>query len=315
MNSVIFLGTPAFAATVLEGLIKAGYDIKAVVTQPDKKVGRKQKIVYSPVKELALKYALPLYQPVRLSKSDDLNALMAIQPDFLITAAFGQFLPTRFLKTAKIAAVNVHGSLLPKYRGGAPIQYAVRNGDDETGVTIMEMVKEMDAGDMYAQAKLPIGPDETSGEVFEKLAPLGRDLLLETLPKIASGEIVKKPQDPSQVVFSPTIEKSEERIPLTLTAQEAKNLIRALNPDPGAYLVVQGKRLKVWAAEVAEDNTSLPAGCLVSNQGRFAISFADSTVLNLTEVQPVGKKAMKVKDFLNGQGKKFNAGDQIVDED
>ncbi|MDD6407505.1 MAG: methionyl-tRNA formyltransferase [Lactobacillus equicursoris] len=315
MNSVIFLGTPAFGATVLEGLIKAGYDIKAVVTQPDKKVGRKQKIVYSPVKELALKYALPLYQPVRLSKSDDLNALMAIQPDFLITAAFGQFLPTRFLKTAKIAAVNVHGSLLPKYRGGAPIQYAVRNGDAETGVTIMEMVKEMDAGDMYAQAKLPIGPDETSGEVFEKLAPLGRDLLLETLPKIASGEIVKKPQDPSQVVFSPTIEKSEERIPLTLTAQEAKNLIRALNPDPGAYLVVQGKRLKVWAAKVAEDNTSLPAGCLVSNQGRFAISFADSTVLNLTEVQPVGKKAMKVKDFLNGQGKKFNAGDQIVDED
>ncbi|MST80640.1 methionyl-tRNA formyltransferase [Lactobacillus equicursoris] len=315
MNSVIFLGTPAFGATVLEGLIKAGYDIKAVVTQPDKKVGRKQKIVYSPVKELALKYALPLYQPVRLSKSDDLNALMAIQPDFLITAAFGQFLPTRFLKTAKIAAVNVHGSLLPKYRGGAPIQYAVRNGDAETGVTIMEMVKEMDAGDMYAQAKLPIGPDETSGEVFEKLAPLGRDLLLETLPKIASGEIVKKPQDPSQVVFSPTIEKSEERIPLTLTAQEAKNLIRALNPDPGAYLVVQGKRLKVWAAEVAEDNTSLPAGCLVSNQGRFAISFVDSTVLNLTEVQPVGKKAMKVKDFLNGQGKKFNAGDQIVDED
>ncbi|CCK84859.1 Methionyl-tRNA formyltransferase [Lactobacillus equicursoris DSM 19284 = JCM 14600 = CIP 110162] len=315
MNSVIFLGTPAFGATVLEGLIKAGYDIKAVVTQPDKKVGRKQKIVYSPVKELALKYALPLYQPVRLSKSDDLNALMAIQPDFLITAAFGQFLPTRFLKTAKIAAVNVHGSLLPKYRGGAPIQYAVRNGDAETGVTIMEMVKEMDAGDMYAQAKLPIGPDETSGEVFEKLAPLGRDLLLETLPKIASGEIVKKPQDPSQVVFSPTIEKSEERIPLTLTAQEAKNLIRALNPDPGAYLVVQGKRLKVWAAEVAEDNTSLLAGCLVSNQGRFAISFADSTVLNLTEVQPVGKKAMKVKDFLNGQGKKFNAGDQIVDED
>ncbi len=296
-------------------MIKAGYDIKAVVTQPDKKVGRKQKIVYSPVKELALKYALPLYQPVRLSKSDDLNALMAIQPDFLITAAFGQFLPTRFLKTAKIAAVNVHGSLLPKYRGGAPIQYAVRNGDAETGVTIMEMVKEMDAGDMYAQAKLPIGPDETSGEVFEKLAPLGRDLLLETLPKIASGEIVKKPQDPSQVVFSPTIEKSEERIPLTLTAQEAKNLIRALNPDPGAYLVVQGKRLKVWAAEVAEDNTSLLAGCLVSNQGRFAISFADSTVLNLTEVQPVGKKAMKVKDFLNGQGKKFNAGDQIVDED
>ena len=141
MNSVIFLGTPQFGATVLEGLIKAGYHILAVVTQPDKKVGRKQKVVYSPVKEVALANDLPLYQPVRLSKSAELDELMQLDADFIITAAFGQFLPTKFLKSAKIAAVNVHGSLLPKYRGGAPIQYAVRNGDAETGVTIMEMVK------------------------------------------------------------------------------------------------------------------------------------------------------------------------------
>lgn len=241
--------------------------------------------------------------------------MLQLDADFIITAAFGQFLPTKFLKSAKIAAVNVHGSLLPKYRGGAPIQYAVRNGDAETGVTIMEMVKEMDAGDMYAQASLPIRPDETSGEVFEELAPLGRDLLLETLPKIASGEIVKKPQDPSQVVFSPTISKAEERISLKLTAKEAKNLIRALNPDPGAYLVIKGQRLKVWKAEVADDNTSLPAGHLLTNQGRFAISFAGNTVLNLLEVQPNGKKSMAIKDFLNGQGKKFAAGEKIVDED
>lgn len=315
MNSVIFLGTPQFGATVLEGLIKAGYHILAVVTQPDKKVGRKQKVVYSPVKEVALVNDLPLYQPVRLSKSAELDELLQLDADFIITAAFGQFLPTKFLKSAKIAAVNVHGSLLPKYRGGAPIQYAVRNGDAETGVTIMEMVKEMDAGDMYAQASLPIRPDETSGEVFEELAPLGRDLLLETLPKIASGEIVKKPQDPSQVVFSPTISKAEERISLKLTAKEAKDLIRALNPDPGAYLVIKGQRLKVWKAEVADDNTSLPAGHLLTNQDRFAISFAGNTVLNLLEVQPNGKKAMAIKDFLNGQGKKFAAGEKIVDED
>ncbi len=315
MNSVIFLGTPQFGATVLEGLIKAGYHILAVVTQPDKKVGRKQKVVHSPVKEVALANDLPLYQPVRLSKSAELDELLQLDADFIITAAFGQFLPTKFLKSAKIAAVNVHGSLLPKYRGGAPIQYAVRNGDAETGVTIMEMVKEMDAGDMYAQASLPIRPDETSGEVFEELAPLGRDLLLETLPKIASGEIVKKPQDPSQVVFSPTISKAEERISLKLTAKEAKDLIRALNPDPGAYLVIKGQRLKVWKAEVADDNTSLPAGHLLTNQDRFAISFAGNTVLNLLEVQPNGKKAMAIKDFLNGQGKKFAAGEKIVDED
>ncbi|GHV97765.1 methionyl-tRNA formyltransferase [Lactobacillus nasalidis] len=315
MNSVIFLGTPQFGATVLEGLIEAGYDVKAVVTQPDKKVGRKQKIVFSPVKDVALEHGLPLYQPVRLSRSAELADLMALEADFIITAAFGQFLPTKFLKTAKIAAVNVHGSLLPKYRGGAPIQYAVRNGDAQTGVTIMEMVKEMDAGDMYAQAALPIRDDETSGEVFSELAPLGRDLLLQTLPKIARGEIVKKPQDPSQVVFSPTISKAEERISLKMTATEAKNLIRALNPDPGAYLMIKGQRLKVWKAEVAPDNSSLPAGHLLTNQGRFAISFADNTVLNLLNVQPTGKKAMPIKDFLNGQGKKFAAGEKIVDED
>ena len=316
MNSVIFLGTPQFGATVLEGLVKAGYDVKAVVTQPDKKVGRKQKIVYSPVTDLALKHGLPLYQPPRLSRSEELDeVLMNICPDFIVTAAFGQFLPSRFLKTAKIAAVNVHGSLLPKYRGGAPIQYALRNGDKETGVTIMEMVKEMDAGDMYAQATLPISEEDTAGTVFEKLAPLGSQLLLETLPKIADGSCQKQPQDPDQVVFSPTISKAEERILTSMTAEEAKNLVRALNPDPGAYLLVKGQRLKVWRAEVASDNSSLPAGCLLTNSGRFAISFADNTVLNLLEVQPTGKKAMKIKDFLNGQGKKFVPGERIVDED
>lgn len=315
MNTVIFLGTPNFGATVLEGLIKAGYNVKAVVTQPDKKVGRKQKIVYSPVKEVALKNNLSLYQPIRIGKSDELSELIDMHADFIITAAFGQFLPTKFLKSAKIAAVNVHGSLLPKYRGGAPIQYALRNGDSETGVTIMEMVKEMDAGDMYAQATLPIEKEDTAGTIFEKLASLGSDLLLNTLPKIAAGTAKKIPQDQDKVVFSPTISKEEERIHTDMTADEANNLIRALNPDPGAYMMIKDKRFKVWKAEVADDSTSLESGYLVSNHGRFAIAFADNTVLNLLEVQPTGKKIMKIKDFLNGQGKNFAAGERIIDED
>ena len=156
MSSVIFLGTPNFGSVVLQGLIEQGYEIKAVVTQPDKRVGRKQVVHQSAVKETALKHNLPVYQPAKLSGSEELAELMKIEPDFIITAAYGQFLPTKFLKSAKVAPVNVHGSLLPKYRGGAPIQYSVLNGDKETGVTIMEMVKKMDAGDIFAQKALTI---------------------------------------------------------------------------------------------------------------------------------------------------------------
>lgn len=313
MNSVIFLGTPAFGATVLEGIISAGYQVLAVVTQPDKKVGRKQILHPSEVKRVALAHNLPLYQPAQLSKSAALQTLIDLHADFLITAAYGQFLPTKFLQSAKIAPLNVHGSLLPKYRGGAPIQYALLNGDAETGVTIMEMVKQMDAGRIYAQKALAIEQADTSASLFAKLATMGTDLLLETLPKVAAGQIDPMVQDEEQVVFSPTITKEQEQIKLTMTASEANNLIRALNPDPGAYLLTGNQRLKIWQAEVANDSTSLPAGHLVSNQGRFAISLADSTVLNILELQPNGKKKMSVKDFLNGQGKKYVIGEKIVD--
>lgn len=315
MTTVIFLGTPNFAVPILEGLLAKGYDIKAVVTQPDKKVGRKQVLTASPVKKAALEHGLSVYQPAHLSKSAELETLMAMSPDLIITAAYGQFLPTKFLRAARIAAVNVHGSLLPKYRGGAPIQYALLNGDTQTGITIMEMVKEMDAGDIYAQAALQIMPEDNAGSLFEKLSILGRDLLLDTLPKIITHAIEKQPQDPAGVVFSPNISKAQERITLDLTAEEANNKIRALNPDPGAYLMLNGQLLKIWQAKVADEGTSLPAGSLVSNKNRFALSFAENSVLELLEVQPNGKKRMSIKDFLNGQGKNFVPGEQIVSED
>ncbi|WP_281829783.1 MULTISPECIES: methionyl-tRNA formyltransferase [Lactobacillus] len=314
MQSIIFMGTPQFSVPVLEGLINKGYEIKAVVTQPDKKVGRKQKITKTPAKIAAEAHDVPVYQPIKLSGSPEMAELIDMHADFIITAAYGQFLPTKFLNSVKIAAVNVHGSLLPKYRGGAPIQYALLNGDKETGITIMEMVKKMDAGDIYAQKAIKIEPDDNAGTVFEKLSYLGRDLLLETLPKIADGTVVKTPQDPEKVVFSPNIKKEQEKITNEMTASEANNLIRALNPDPGAYLMVEGKRLKVWKAEVAEDSSSLEAGCVVDNKKRFALSFADNSVLNLLELQPAGKKKMEVKNFLNGQGKKYAPGEKIVDD-
>ncbi|RVU71650.1 MULTISPECIES: methionyl-tRNA formyltransferase [Lactobacillus] len=315
MTSIIFMGTPDFSVPVLEGLLDHGYEIKAVVTQPDKKVGRKQKITKTPAKVAAEKHNLKVLQPVKLSGSPEMEELINMHADLIVTAAYGQFLPTKFLNSVKIAAVNVHGSLLPKYRGGAPIQYSLLNGDKKTGVTIMEMVKKMDAGDMYAQKAIEIQPDDTSGSLFEKLSYVGRDLLLETLPKIIDGTVKKVAQDPDQVVFSPNISKEQEKITLEMTAAQANNLVRALNPDPGAYMMVDGKRLKVWKAQVSDETTDLAPGTVVANKGRFAISFANGTVLELLELQPSGKKRMEVKNFLNGQGSKFTTGEKIVDEE
>lgn len=314
MTSVIFMGTPEFSVPILEGLIEKNYDIKAVVTQPDKKVGRKQKITKTPVKVAAEKHNLPVSQPVKLSGSEELQELINLHADLIITAAYGQFLPTKFLNSVKIAAVNVHGSLLPKYRGGAPIQYSLINGDPKTGITIMEMVKKMDAGDIYSQKAIDILPEDNAGSLFKKLSIVGRDLLLATLPSIIDGSVEKIPQDENKVIFSPNITKQQERLLPNMTAAEANNMIRALNPDPGAYIMLQGKRFKIWKAEVADDDTSLAPGYLVDNNGRFAISFANKTVLNLLEVQPSGKKKMDVKSFLNGQGSKFAPGEEIVDK-
>lgn len=314
MTSIIFMGTPDFSVPVLKGLVEKGYEVKAVVTQPDKKVGRKQKITKTPAKIAAEELDIPVYQPVKLSGSSELDELIAMNADFIVTAAYGQFLPTKFLNSAKITAVNVHGSLLPKYRGGAPIQYSLINGDKETGITIMEMVKKMDAGDIYAQKAIEIEPEDTAGSLFEKLSYLGRDLLLETLPKISDGSVQKVAQDEEKVVFSPNITKDQERITSKMTANEANNLLRGLNPDPGAYMMVNGKRFKVWKAEVADESTDLEAGSLVENKGRFAISFANNTVLNLLEVQPAGKKKMPIQSFLNGQANKFTVGEKIIDD-
>lgn len=315
MTKIIFMGTPQFSVTVLDGLLEAGYDVIAVVTQPDKKVGRKQKIVATPVKEFALKHNLPVYQPVKLSGSPELTELIEQQTDLIITAAYGQFLPTSFLNSARIAAVNVHGSLLPKYRGGAPIQYAVMNGDQETGITIMEMVKQMDAGDMYAQQALTITDQDTTGTMFTKLAILGRDLLLETLPGIIAGTVKKTPQDEALVTFSPNIRKEEEQLRTKMTAKQAHNVIRGLNPDPGAFMFFNGARLKVWQSEVVDVVTPYEAGFLVNNKRELTISLANGTVLRLLEVQPVGGKRMKASDFLNGRAKNLVVGTRVMTDE
>lgn len=315
MTSVVFMGTPAFAAPILEGLIQTDdYEVLAVVTQPDRPVGRKRILTPSPVKEVALKHGIEVLQPQKLSGSEEMQRVISLAPDLIVTAAFGQFLPTKLIAAAKVGAVNVHGSLLPKYRGGAPVQYAIMNGDQETGVTIIYMVKKMDAGDMLAQAKLPIGPHDDTGSIFAKMSILGRDTLLATLPKLVAGELVAQKQDESQVVFSPTIKPEEEKLSLTLSAKQIDWKVRALRPAPGAYFEnFNGKRTKLWDVTPLAETTSLPAGAVVAvTKHELKLAAADGSVYQVNELQPAGKPRMQVTAYLNGVGQGLSEGQVII---
>ena len=303
------MGTPDLAATVLKGIIADGsYDILAVVTQPDRAVGRKKEIKMTPVKEVALEHNLPVYQPEKLSGSQEMSDIMALGADGIVTAAFGQFLPGKLLDSVDFA-VNVHGSLLPKYRGGAPIQYAIINGDKEAGITIMEMVRQMDAGDMIAKAAIPITDEDNLGTMFEKLAILGRDLLLKTLPDYIAGNIEPEPQDETQVTFSPNISSEEELIDWTKSNQEIFNLIRGLNPWPIAHTLWNGKRFKIYEGERV-DGQGQP-GYIIEKTKKTLVVATGNGALSLKRVQPFGKPQMAISDFLNGLGRDLEVGDSF----
>lgn len=309
MTRLIFMGTPQFSATVLQGLLEnQAYDILAVVTQPDRAVGRKKDITMTPVKKLALAHQLPVFQPEKLSGSQELADIMALGADGIVTAAFGQFLPTVLLDSVTFA-VNVHASLLPKYRGGAPIHYAIINGDKGAGVTIMEMVKEMDAGDMISSASLPILDTDNVGTMFDKLAILGRDLLLKTLPDYLSGDLKPVPQDHSQATFSPNLSAEEERLDWSKPAREVFNHIRGMNPWPVAHTLLDGQRFKIYEAELAEGSGS--AGQIISKTKKALVVAAGEGALSLTLVQPAGKPKMPIVDFLNGVGRGLEVGDVL----
>ena len=303
------MGTPDFAATVLEGLLDdASYDVLAVVTQPDRAVGRKKEIKMTPVKEVALAHNLPVYQPEKMSGSDEMAELMTLGADGIVTAAFGQFLPTKLLDSVDFA-VNVHASLLPKYRGGAPIHYAIINGDKEAGVTIMEMVKKMDAGDMIAKASTPITDEDNVGTMFEKLAVIGCDLLLKTLPDYIAGNIKPEPQDESKATFSPNITPEEERIDWNKSAREVFNHIRGLYPWPVAHTLLDGKRFKIYEASLAEGQGQ-PGQIIEKGKETLVVATGDGAI-SLKTVQLAGKPRMSVVDFLNGVGRKLEVGELI----
>lgn len=309
MTKLLFMGTPEFSATVLKGLLEDGrYDILAVVTQPDRAVGRKKEIKMTPVKEVALAHNLKVYQPEKLSGSEEMAELMTLGADGIVTAAFGQFLPTKLLDSVGFA-VNVHASLLPKYRGGAPIHYAIMNGEAEAGVTIMEMVKEMDAGDMVSKASTPILDEDNVGTMFEKLAIVGRDLLLETLPGYIAGDIKPEPQDHSQATFSPNISPEQERIDWTKSDREVFDQVRGMYPWPVAHTYLDGQRFKVYETALAEGNGK--PGQIISKTKKELVVATGQGAISLKTVQPAGKPKMAIADFLNGVGRNLEVGDSF----
>ena len=309
MTKILFMGTPKFSATVLQGILDNGNcEVVAVVTQPDRAVGRKKEIKMTPVKEVALANHLPIYQPEKLSGSKELEEIMALEADGIITAAFGQFLPSKLLNSVDFA-LNVHASLLPKYRGGAPIHYAIINGEKEAGVTIMEMVKEMDAGDMVSKASTPITDTDNVGTMFEKLAIIGRDLLLESLPAYLSGDLKPRPQNHSQATFSPNISSEEEKIDWTKSARAVFNQVRGMNPWPVAHTYLAGQRFKLYEVEVV-NGQGQPGQIIAKSKKSLVVATGDKAVA-LKNVQPAGKPKMAIADFLNGVGRELEIGDQF----
>ena len=315
-TSVVFMGTPEFAVPILQSLIdNPEYDIQAVLTQPDHHIGRKRILHQSPVKELAEQYNIEVLQPAKLSKSPEMEKIISLQPDLMITAAYGQFLPTKLLAAAKIAAINVHGSLLPKYRGGAPIQYSIINGDKETGVSIMYMVKKMDAGDIISQRSIPIEDTDDSGTMFKKLSLLGRDLLLETLPKLISGDVNPVAQDPDKVVFSPNITSEQEQIDFRLLARLIDAKVRGLRPAPLGNMIIDGLRTKIYDVTPLEEKTALEPGKVVRvTKHQLVIAAGDGTTYQINKLKPAGKKAMDITSYLNGH-KDITEGGQVVSEE
>ena len=295
---ILFMGTSDFAVPALQTLQKAGYAIPLVVTQPDKPAGRGLELKPSPVKKLALSLGLEVYQPQKIRLPEAVETLQKIHPDVTVVAAYGQILPSSVLQIPKIACLNIHGSILPKYRGAAPIHYAVINGETETGVTLMFMNEKMDEGDMLLVKKTPIGPQETTGEVHDRLALLGAEGLLEALKLLEQGKAPRTPQDPAQATYAPSIKREFCKLDWSAPAFRIVNRVRGLSPWPGAETSWKGVDLKVHKA-VLDGRKGRPGEVLeVSKDGVLVGAGTDS--VRLVEIQPPGKKKMNAFDFTLG---------------
>lgn len=314
---IVFMGTPDFAVESLEALLRAGHVVSAVVTQPDRQKGRDRKVQFSPVKECALAHGLPVFQPEKIRASEAVEKLRSYEADIFVVAAFGQILSKEILEMPKYGCINIHASLLPRYRGASPIQYAILNGDDMTGVTIQQMDEGVDTGDILAMKAIPVEKEDTGGSLFEKLSRLGAELLVKTLPRLEAGDIIPVKQKEEDAVHVRMLNKDMGKIDWEKEAEVLERLVRGMNPWPSAYCTFRKKSLKVWRSEVsgekqrgenahgglfrhnAEKNISRPGEVVLVTKEDIHVQTGKG-VLVLKEVQLEGKKRMPVRDFLLG---------------
>ena len=298
---IVFMGTPDFAEESLRALLEAGEDVAAVFTQPDKPRGRGMRESFSPVKTLAVERGIPVYQPVTFKDGAATELLRTLAPELLVVVAYGRILPQAFLDVAKYGSINVHGSLLPKYRGAAPIQWAVLNGDKTTGVSVQYMAAAMDAGDVIASRETEIGEFETSGELFDRLKTLGAELLAETVRKIASGSVIRVPQNEADATYTKMLDKNMSPIDWNKSPREIVKHICGLNPWPVATTELGGVSFRVFGAEYTDTRTALAPGKIVSaGKAGIEVACGGGRSLRITEVQAAGKKRMSAAAFLLG---------------
>lgn len=307
----IFMGTPDFATVCLDAMLKDGIEVSGVVTQPDKKQGRGMKLSYCHVKSYALEKGLPVYQPETLKDNAFMEVLDQLKPDVIVVVAYGKLLPEYILNYPKYGCVNVHGSILPKYRGAAPIQRAVLNGDKVTGITTMFMEKGMDTGDILLTAETEIDENMTTGELFDRLAEIGGELLVKTLHGLEKGEITPTKQDHSLATHADKITNEECLVDFSLSANEVHNRIRGLSPFPGAFSYLDGKVIKLYGSRLADKNTNKPCGEVIStSKNGVEVACGDGSVI-ISTFKPEGKGIMTAADMINGRkitiGSKFHS--------
>lgn len=308
---LIFAGTPDFAARHLAALLSSDHEVVAVYTQPDKPAGRGQKLTASPVKDLALAHDLPVYQPASLRNEEAQVELAALGADLMVVVAYGLILPKAVLDTPRLGCLNVHGSLLPRWRGAAPIQRAIWAGDAETGVTIMQMDVGLDTGAMIRKVSCTIASDETSASLYDKLAELGPQALVDTLDAMAAGDTTAEAQDDALANYAQKLSKEEARIDWSMEAVAIERCIRAFNPWPISWFEVADQTIKVWQAEVIDSDHGQPVGTLLKADKQGIDVATGKGVLRLLTLQPPGKKAMSVPDLLNSRRDWFEPGTQL----
>lgn len=306
---IVYMGTPDFAVPTLEALVKGGHEVIAAVTQPDKPKGRGKAVLMTPVKEKALEYNIPVYQPVKARDPEFVALLQEMNPDAIVVVAFGQILPKAILDIPKYGCINVHASLLPKYRGAAPIQWAVIDGEEVSGVTTMLMDEGLDTGDMLEKIEYVLDPNETGGSLFDKLSALGGELILSTLEKLENGTITRTPQGDAVTSYAKMLQKSMGKIDWSMEAVKIERLIRGLNPWPSAYTSLKGKTVKIWSAKVEEGQTTGNPGRVTVTKDQLLVECGEG-YLSITELQLEGKKRMDTAAFLRG----FAVEDQTVFE-